>query len=67
MIRLAVGIFYTVYRMEDTHVAQAFMSRSRQLEDRLDLSEGGSARVTSRTHETRRVLSDVWHPEPARA
>ena len=67
MIQLVVGILYKVYLMEDTHAALTFMSRSRQLADRLDRSRGGSACVPSRTHETRRVLSHVWHPEPARA
>jgi hypothetical protein len=67
MIQLAVGILYKVYLMEDIHAAQTAMSRSRQLADRLDRARGGSACVTSRTPETRRVLSRVWHPEPARA
>jgi hypothetical protein len=67
MIRLAVGIFYKVYLMEDTYAVRTIMSRSRQLTDRLDRSRGGSARVTSRTPEACRVLSDVWHLERARA
>jgi hypothetical protein len=67
MIRLAVGIVYKVYLMEETSAVRTMMSRSRQLADRLDRSRGGSAHVTSRTPETRRVLSDVWHSEPARA
>jgi hypothetical protein len=67
MIQLAVGIFYKVCLMEDTYAAQTFMSRSRQLADRLDRSRGGSTGVTSRTPETRRVLSNVWDPQPARA
>jgi hypothetical protein len=67
MIQLAIGIFYKAYRMEDTHAAQTVLSRSRQLADRLDRARGGSAGVTSRTREMRRVLSNVWHQESARA
>jgi hypothetical protein len=67
MTQRAVGIFYKVDRMADTSAARTLMSRSRQLADRRGRARGGSAGVPSRPRATCRVLSHVWHPEPARA